>query len=78
MVIVSPTLRILQTSFDSSFPATLFTSSSQKTSQAGFPELMQRICVTASTQDGRTAPSMNKIQVNDVYYPGVDRTEVTA
>lgn len=34
--------------------------------------------VTASTQDDRTAPSMNKIQVNDVYYPGVDRTEVTA
>lgn len=33
--------------------------------------------VTATTQDGRTAPSMNKIQVNDVYYPGVDRTEVT-
>lgn len=32
--------------------------------------------VTASTQDGRTAPSMNKIQVNDVYYPGVDRAEV--
>lgn len=33
--------------------------------------------VTATTRDGRTAPSMNKIQVNDVYYPGVDRTEVT-
>lgn len=33
--------------------------------------------VTAATRDGRTAPSMNKIQVNDVYYPGVDRTEVT-
>ena len=33
--------------------------------------------VTAVTQDGRTAPSMNKIQVNDVYYPGVDRVEVT-
>ena len=33
--------------------------------------------VTAATEDGRTAPSMNKIQVNDVYYPGVDRTEVT-
>lgn len=33
--------------------------------------------VTAVTQDGRTAPAMNKIQVNDVYYPGVDRTEVT-
>ena len=34
--------------------------------------------VTAVTQDGRTAPAMNKIQVSDVYYPGVDRTEVTA
>ena len=33
--------------------------------------------VTATTQDGRTAPAMNKIQINDVYYPGVDRTEVT-
>ncbi|EFB77596.1 CotH kinase family protein [Subdoligranulum variabile] len=33
--------------------------------------------VTASTQDGRTAPAMNKIQVSDVYYPGVDRVEVT-
>lgn len=33
--------------------------------------------VTAETQDGRTAPAMNKIQVSDVYYPGVDRTEVT-
>ena len=33
--------------------------------------------VTAVTQDGRTAPSMNKIQVNDVYYPGVDRVGVT-
>lgn len=33
--------------------------------------------VTATTRDGRTAPSMNKIQVNDVYYPGVDRAEVT-
>ncbi len=34
--------------------------------------------VTAVTQDGRTAPAMNKIQVSDVYYPGVDRAEVTA
>lgn len=34
--------------------------------------------VTAVTQDGRTAPAMNKIQVRDVYYPGVDRAEVTA
>lgn len=33
--------------------------------------------VTAETQDGRTAPAMNKIQVSDVYYPGVDRMEVT-
>lgn len=33
--------------------------------------------VTAQTRDGRTAPSMNKIQVNDVYYPGVDRAEVS-
>ena len=33
--------------------------------------------VTASAQDGRTAPAMNKIQVSDVYYPGVDRAEVT-
>ena len=32
--------------------------------------------VTAETSDGRTAPAMNKIQVNDVYYPGVDRGEV--
>lgn len=34
--------------------------------------------VTAVTRDGRTAPAMNKIQVNDLYYPGVDRTEVAA
>lgn len=33
--------------------------------------------VTAETQDGRTAPAMNKIQVSDVYYPGLDRMEVT-
>lgn len=33
--------------------------------------------VTAETQDGRTAPAMNKILVNDVYYPGVDCAEVT-
>ena len=33
--------------------------------------------VTARTRDGRTAAAMNKIQVNDVYYPGVDRGEVS-
>ena len=32
--------------------------------------------VTAQTQDGRTAQAMNKICVQDIYYPGVDMAEV--
>lgn len=32
--------------------------------------------VTAHTDDGRTSEAMNKIQVNDTYYPGVDILEV--
>lgn len=32
--------------------------------------------VTAQTDDGRTSEAMNKIQVNDSYYPGVDILEV--
>lgn len=32
--------------------------------------------ITAETDDGRTSEAMNKIQVNDVYYPGVDKMEV--
>lgn len=33
--------------------------------------------VTAVTSDGRTSEAMNKIRVNDVYYPGVDKAEVS-
>ncbi len=32
--------------------------------------------VSACTEDGRTAEPMNKIEVNDVWYPGVDYLEV--
>lgn len=32
--------------------------------------------VTAQTDDGKTAEAMNKIKVNDIYYPGVDILEV--
>lgn len=32
--------------------------------------------VTAQTEDGRTAQAMNKIQVQDIFYPGVDVAEV--
>ena len=32
--------------------------------------------VTAQTDDGKTAEAMNKIKVNDIYYPGVDVLEV--
>ena len=32
--------------------------------------------VTACTSDGRNSEAMDKINVNDVYYPGVIRFEV--
>lgn len=53
------------------------TSTEYPVSAAQLPAGTWYFAVTAETQDGRTAPAMNKIQVSDVYYPGVDRTEVT-
>ena len=53
------------------------TSTEYPVSAAQLPAGTWYFTVTAETQDGRTAPAMNKIQVSDVYYPGVDRMEVT-
>lgn len=47
-----------------------------KYSQQQLPAGTYYYTVKAVSADGRTAMPMNKIQVNDVYYPGVDILEV--
>lgn len=51
-------------------------SAEYETTKSVLPEGIWYWTVTAETDDGKTSEAMDKIQVNDVYYPGVISSEV--